>query len=111
MPPEVRIEHRYPTALTFLQRHGPQALAVLHDLLVHAERRDGAVVVQASNRDIADRLEFLSKDTVNRRLRQLVRAGVVEVLHRDRDTAFEPTTYVLHLADSGIAVLPGDRTA
>jgi predicted ArsR family transcriptional regulator len=110
MPPEVRVEHRYPKALPFLRRHGAEAVAVLHDLLAHAERRGGALVVQASNRDIADRLEFLSKDTVNRRLRQLVRAGVVEI-QRGPGSTFEPTTYVLHLDDSGINVTNDDHTA
>ncbi len=111
MPPEVRVEHRYPQALPFLRRHGAQAVAVLHDLLAHAERRGGGLVVQASNRDIAQRLEFLSKDTVNRRLRQLVRAGVVEILQRAPASTFEPTTYVLHLDDSGITVINDDHHA
>ena len=39
MPPEVRIEHRYPDALTFLRQHGADALVILDDLLAHAERR------------------------------------------------------------------------
>ncbi len=30
---EVRVEHCYPEASDFVRRHGPQALAVLHDLL------------------------------------------------------------------------------
>ena len=46
-------------------------------LLARAEREDGALVARASTRDIAEQLEFLSKDTVHRRLRQLVRAGVI----------------------------------
>src|SRR5213080_3175352 len=104
MPPEVRIEHRYPAALGFLRQHGPQALAVLHDLLARAEDRGGQLVAQASTRDIAERLEFLSKDTVHRRLRQLARAGVIEALDRRPGSAFAPTTYVLHLDDSGITV-------
>ena len=103
MPPEVRIEHRYPAALGFLRQHGPEALAVLHDLLARAENRDGALVAQASTRDIAGRLEFLSKDTVHRRLRQLARAGVIEPLDRRSGSAFAPTTYVLHLDNSGIS--------
>lgn len=111
MPPEVRIEHRYPTALGFLRHHGPQALAVLHDLLARAENRDGELVASASTRDIADRLEFLSKDTVHRRLRQLSRAGVIQALDRKPGSSFVPTTYVLHLGDSGITVLPDDLPA
>ena len=109
MPPEVRIEHRYPQALPFLQRHGAQAVAVLHDLLAHAERRGGRLVIQTSMRDIAERLEIVSKDTVNRRVRALIKAGVVELVPRDDTDAFAPTTYVLHLDDSGIRRL--DRPA
>jgi hypothetical protein len=71
MPPEVRVEHRYPEALAFLRHHGPDALAVLHDLLARAEAEGGRLVARASTRDIAARLEFLSKDSVHRRLRQL----------------------------------------
>ncbi len=108
MSPEVRIEHRYPTALGFLRQHGPQALAVLHDLLARAERRNGKLVAQVSIRDIAERLEVLSKDTVHRRLRQLARAGVIEALDRKPGSAFAPTTYVVHLNNSGITVLTDD---
>lgn len=103
MPPEVRIELRYPAGLAFLRRHGP-ALAVLHDLLARAEDKDGRLIAQASTRDIAERLEYFSKDTVHRRLRQLVRAGVLEALDR-RASSPAPTVYVLHLDGSGIAVL------
>ena len=111
MPPEVRIEHRYPAALGFLRQHGPQALAVLHDMLARAENRDGRLLAQASTRDVAERLEFLSKDTVHRRLRQLARAGVIEALDRRPGSAFTPITYVLHLEDSGITVLSDDLPA
>ena len=109
MPPEVRIEHRYPQALKFLQRHGPQAVAVLHDLIAHAQRRGGRLVVQTSMREISERLEIVSKDTVNRRLRSLIAAGVVELVPRDDTYPFTPTTYILHLEDSGITI--PDRTA
>ena len=111
MPPEVRIEHRYPQALPFLRRHGAQAVAVVHDLLAHAERSGGRLVVQTSMREIAERLEIVSKDTVNRRLRALIRAGVLEIVPRDENEPFEPTTYILHLADSGITVRSDDRIA
>lgn len=105
----MRIEHQYPEALTFLRHHGPQALAVLHDLLA-AQPRNGGWVVQTSNREVARRLEFISKDTVNRRLRQLLRAGVVEILEPD-PAAFEAPTYRINLLGSGITVLPDDHTA
>jgi DNA-binding transcriptional ArsR family regulator len=111
MPPEVRVEHRYPAALGFLRQHGPQALAVLHDLLSRAEERDGQLVARASTRDIAGRLEFLSKDTVHRQLRRLARAGVIEALDRQPGSTFAPTTYVVHLHDCGITVLPDDLPA
>ena len=38
MPADLGVEHRYSDALAFLQQHGPEALAVLHDLLIHARR-------------------------------------------------------------------------
>lgn len=111
MPPEIRIEHRYPTALTFLRHHGPQALAVLHELLTRAEHERGRLIARASTRDIADRLEFLSKDTVHRRLRQLVRADVIEPVAADPASTFTTPAYVLHLDDSGITVLRDDVPA
>lgn len=111
MPPEVRIEHRYPAALAFLRHHGPQAVAVLHDLLTLAERERGKLVARASTRDIAARLEFLSKDTVHRRLRQLVRAGVIEPVVPDPGRPFTTPAYVLHLDDSGITVVSDDVPA
>lgn len=110
MLPEARVEHLYPAGLPFLRRHGGHALAVLHDLLTHAERRDGQLVVRASTREIAARLEFLSKDSVNRRLRDLVRDGVLEVAERGTAGAFQPATYVLHLDDTGITLIH-DRPA
>lgn len=111
MPPEVRIEHRYPDALVFLRHHGPQALAVLHVLLTRAERKRGRLIARASTRDIAERLEFLSKDTVHRRLRQLVRAGVIEPIAAEPGSSFTTPAYVLHLDDSGITVLRDDLLA
>ena len=47
MPTETRIEHRYPAALAFVQQHGPDAVAIVHDLLAHAERRGNRLVVEA----------------------------------------------------------------
>ena len=111
MPPEVRIEHRYPAALSFLREHGPQALAVLHALLEQSERRDGGLVAQASTREIADRLRFLSKDSVHRCLRQLARAGVIEPVDRQQGSTFRATTYIVHLDESGITVVPDGRSA
>src|SRR4051794_606193 len=108
MPPEVRIEHRYPQALPFLREHGPNAVAVLHDLLARAERRDGILIARASTRDIAARLTFLSKDTVHRRLRDLVRAGVIEAVPARSRSSCAPTTYVVHLEHSGITVVSDD---
>lgn len=108
MRPEVRIEHRYPTAFGFLCQHGPQALAILHDLIARANEVDGQMVVEASTRGIADRLGFLSKDSVHRRLRSLARAGVLELVDRGSASVFEPTTYVVHLEHSGITVVADD---
>lgn len=42
MGAEVRVQHAYPAAMDFLRRHGPEALAVLHDLLAHAELASGS---------------------------------------------------------------------
>jgi DNA-binding Lrp family transcriptional regulator len=101
MRAETRIEHCYPDALAFLQQHGPDALAIVHDLLADAELRDGQPFVQKSTRQIAQDL-FISKDTVHRRLRKLHRAGVIQVVVVA--TAFEPPTYVVNLTGTGIAL-------
>ncbi|HUR24367.1 MAG TPA: winged helix-turn-helix domain-containing protein [Acidimicrobiales bacterium] len=103
MSAEVRIEHSYPDALAFLREYGPETVAVLHDLLAHAELRDGELVVRASMRQIAGRLGFISKDTVHRRLRQLVRAGVVR---RAVSTAAGDVApiYVIDLTETAISV-------
>lgn len=111
LPPEVCIEHRYPAALPFLRQHGPQAVAVLHDLLTCAEVDGGQLIARASTRDIATRLEFLSKDSVHRRLRQLIRAGVIEPVAPEPENTFTTPTYVIHLDDSGITVATSDIPA
>ena len=113
MPPDVRIEHRYPAALPFLRQHGPDALAILHDLLAHAERRGSRLVVQASVRQIADRLGFLSKDTVHRRLRQLFLAGILRNYSTKTRDPFSAPLYVLDLARTGISLTnsPSRRSA
>ena len=105
MPPEVRIEHRYPEALAFLRLHGAEALVILDDLLAHAEPCGNQLVVQASVREIAGRLSFLSKDTVHRRLRQLLRAQVIAAASTKVPSPFERPTYVLDLTDTGVSVL------
>lgn len=105
MPPEVRVQHSYPEAMAFLRAQGSDAMAVLHDLLTHAERWDGRLVVQASVRQVADRLGFLSKDTVHRRLRQLVRADILRRMPTDPTQHFHPPTYAINLAESGITLL------
>ena len=101
-PGEALVEHRYPEALDFLREHGPDAVAVLHVLLVDAEVIDGRPVVRASTRGVAERLGFLSKDSAHRRLRQLRRAGVVEAL--PSTGPMDPPTYVLHLDGTGVTV-------
>lgn len=104
MSAEVRIEHSYPAALAFLREYGPETVAVLHDLLTQAELHDGQLVVRASVRQIAGRLGFISKNTVHRRLRQLVRAGVVR--RNAATTAGEatPPGYVIDLSETAISV-------
>ena len=103
MGTEIRIEHRYPDALCFVREHGAEALVILHDLLANADLRDDELVVQASTRQIAEHLEFLSKDTVHRRLRQLRRARVIRTLATTTNV-FQPPTYVVDLTGTGIAV-------
>ena len=104
MPPEVRIVHTYPAALVFLREHGSDAVAVLHDLLLRAEPVDGGLVVRVSTRDMARDLGFLSKDSAHRRIRQLRRTGVVELLPAVPSAAFTAPTYRLHLGSIGITV-------
>lgn len=105
MPPEARIEHRYPQALAFLRRHGADALVILDDLVAHAEPRGDRLVVQASVREIAARLSVLSKDTVHRRLRQLQRADIVVPVSPTTASPFERPTYALDLSGTGISVV------
>jgi pyruvate,water dikinase len=38
MTTEICIEHRYPAARAFVEQHGPDAIAVLHDLITHADQ-------------------------------------------------------------------------
>ncbi len=105
------IEHRYPDALEFLLEHGPHALVVLHDLLTHAERRNDCLVVQATVRQIAERMPFLSKDTVHRRLRHLSRARIVQPFDAGNTSPFSPRTYVVDLTGTGIRVATTSPTA
>ena len=104
MPAEIQVEHRYPDALVFLQRHGPDTVAVLHDLLVNAQCRDGLLTVETSVRQVAGRLLFVSKDTVHRRLRQLLDAGVLQPVQGTGCAPFAPRTYTVDLSGTGIAV-------
>ena len=60
-------------------------------------------MVQASVRQVAQRLGFASKDTVHRQVRQLVRAGVLHRLGAGL-TPFEPPTYRVELGGTGICV-------
>ena len=106
---EIRIEHRYPQSLAFVQKHGPQAVVILHDLIHHAEERDDQLVVQASVRQIAGRFPFLSKDTVHRRLRELHRAGIIRTSPTPTATRSHPPTYILDLTDTGISITPPEH--
>jgi len=105
MTHDIRIEHRYPEALPFLREHGPYALVVLHDLIAHSEQCGTDLVVQASVREIAARLSFLSKDTVHRRLRQLRHAHVINTATPSTATAFEKPTYTVDLTGTGISIV------
>jgi hypothetical protein len=104
---EAVVEHLYPAALDVLREHGPDAVAVLHLLAVDGEVIDGRLVVSVSTRAISARLGFLSKDSAHRRLRQLCRAGVLEVLPSTGPT--DPPVYVLHLDGTGITVTHASR--
>ena len=95
MAGEVVIEHRYPQAGAFVREHGPDAVAVLEDMLCRAEVVAGALVVKASGREVATRLGFMSKDSANRRIRQLQRAGVLR-LASDAAPSFAVPTYDVH---------------
>ena len=107
MPRDVRIEHHYPLAAAFVRRHGALALTVLHDLLSCAEVVDDQLVARASTREIAERLDFLSKDSVHRRLRELVRSGVIELASQPA-SPFDTPTYLIHLDGSGITVVTAE---
>lgn len=100
MATELRLH--YPAAEAFARRHGSDAVLVLHDLVAHARMRNGCLVVEASVRDIAGRLSFLSKDTVHRRLRDLLRAKVLE--RQPAPSSFAVPRYVIDLSGTGIFV-------
>ena len=102
----VVIEHRHPQAGLFVREHGPVTVAVLEDLLCHAKVVDGELVVRASSRELAARLGFLSKDSANRRIRQLSRAGVLCRAPNASGYGFLATLYVVRLAGTGISVAP-----
>jgi hypothetical protein len=105
MPAEVRIEHRYPAAWGFVQAHGPETVAVLHDLLTHAQRDGERLIVVASVRQVSARLAFVSKDTVHRRLRQLQRAGVLHRIPSAEPAPFASPTYLVDLTGTGISLV------
>lgn len=104
MNTEICIEHRYPPAYAYVKQHGPDSIAILHDLITHAEIVGDQLVVQASVRQIAERLPRMSKDTVYRRLRELHRAHVIRVATTAAIGRFERPTYVLDLTGTGISV-------
>ena len=107
---EIRIAHHYPHAFAFVEQHGPDAIAILHDLITHAAQRDNDLVVQASVRQIAERLPRLSKDTVYRRMRELHRAQIIRTATAETTARFERPTYVLDLTGTGIFVIrPAQR--
>jgi DNA-binding Lrp family transcriptional regulator len=82
---------------------GSEALLVLLDLAARAvDSPDGTVVV-SSYRDIARRLG-VSKDTVGRRIRTLVGAGLVAEHVRVRDNRFETRSYLLNLDLAGVTL-------
>lgn len=108
---EIRIEHCYPRSFTFFEQHGPHAIVILHDLINHAEARDDQLVVQASTRQIAERLPFLSKDTVHRRLRDFHRTGVIRTATTPRASRFERPIYILDLTGTGISVTQSEHTS
>lgn len=99
--PEVRIEHSYPQAQSFLIAHGHQGVAVLHALLQDAAVENDVLVASGSSRSLAARTELLSKDTVHRHLLRLQRAGV---LTRVPSTDHRTSAYVVHLDGLGISV-------
>jgi len=98
-----RVVHAYPQVLKFPSRHGPEALAVLDDLVARAEFFDGQLVVAARVRQLADRLGFGSRDTVHRRLRQLLSAGVPTRLDSHPADRFAVPVDVLHLDTTGVS--------
>ena len=49
---EIRIVHCYPQACAFVDRYGPDAIAILHDLITHATHRQDELIVQAQQKAI-----------------------------------------------------------
>ena len=99
---DIGVTHTYPAAIGLARRVGGDAVLVLHVLLSEATATEDGFVSTVSTRDIAERLARLSKDTVHRRLRDLRRAGVIELLPPTLSAKTAPT-YRLHLAATGLS--------
>lgn len=97
---DVRITHLYPQANALTQALGGHGISVLHTLLQHSQTHDDHLLATVSLRQLCIDVPA-SKDTINRRLRQLQTLGVIERLALGSGP-FTGTTYVLHLQGHGI---------
>ena len=100
---EVAIVHRYPQAAALTAAVGGHGIAVLHALIRRADTIDGQLVASVSLRDLCIDVPA-SKDTIGRRLDQLARTGIIEVVPH-RNGPFVANTYLLHLDSHGIELV------
>lgn len=93
-----RIVHS-PESLEALAPLGAYGIEVFHALIWRSDGQGHERTATVSIRELADAAST-SKDTAQNRLRQLERLGFIE--QQKAVTAFEPTTYRILLAGTGI---------
>lgn len=94
-----------PRAQELAYRLGAEGFLVLLDLVAHSESVPEGTVITVGYRTVARRVG-LSKDTVGRRVGELVRARVLERIEdEDPQHAFRVPTYRLRLDVAGIRFL------
>ncbi len=96
-------------AQTLAYKLGAEGFFVLLDLVAHSDAVPEETRITVGYRTVARRVG-LSKDTVGRRVGELVRAGVLERIADERDQqhhAFQTPTYRLRLDIAGMELLAG----
>ena len=101
--------HRYPRASALTAAVGGHGIAVLHALIRRADTIDGCLVASVSLRDLCVDVPA-SKDTIGRRLDQLARTGIIEVVPHRNGTAMEYDLQVERLRAAACSLAGRDLT-